>query len=225
MPKYGSIVLDDATLQKALQANAEGATYTGSGDNMLDFRAASSFIDEAKGNKRFTIKVKNSGSADKIFRLNDVLSNPEGSILLSDGTAEGITVTASPRKVSVLQHYLALAATRVCSIKLNVDDPVQLDQPINYVECTPWATDTVKTFIPSNYQSSNTNNPKMSEIDDCAGMVLSDAGTIYFAVQAGREVTLIITFGASLDMASAVNKKAEDAALTVAAAYLRNQNA
>ncbi len=221
MPKVGSMVIEDAKLQEALHADAEGGSYTGAGDNLVDFGGAKSFVDEDKTGKRVNIKIKNVSEEDKTIRLNDILENPAGSILLTDGTNDGLTVKSSPRNYAVVRSYLESHPTRIRSIKFNADEAVQLDEPLKYVKETPWMTSTTEERIPSTFQSQDTNNPKMSEVNDIADWMLCDTSTILYTIQAGREVTLTFTFGGSFDAAYALGKKAHDAEMTVARAYIR----
>lgn len=225
MAKVGSIDINDKMLQQALAAKAEGATYTGLGDNMLDFGSGSSFLDEDSTGKRVSIKISNAGAEDKLLQLNDIIAAVEGATVISEGTpVADITVKGSPRPVDILVAYLKKYPTRLRSIKLNVDNSEQLDEPIRYRQETPWKTYMEEERIPSDYQSQDTNNPNMSEVDDIKDWVLSDQATILYNVRAGRSVTLSFLFGATLDSAKALDKKANDAAQTVAAAYARRSN-
>lgn len=225
MAKVGSIDINDKMLQQALNAKAEGATYTGLGDNMLDFGSGSSFLDEDSTGKRFSIKISNAGAKEILLQLNDIIAAVEGATIIKEGTpVENVTVKGSPRTVDILVAYLKKYPTRLRSIKLNVDNSEQLDEPIRFRQETPWKTYMEEERIPSDYQSQDTNNPNMSEVDDIKDWVLSDQATILYNVRAGRSVTLSFLFGATLDSAKALDKKANDAAQTVAAAYARRSN-
>ena len=63
----------------------------------------------------------------------------------------------------------------------------------------------------------------MVDVDDLSGFQTSELQTITYKVQAGKKVTLSLLFGATLDIAGALSKKAEDAAMTVATLYVQNQ--
>ena len=107
MAKVGSIDINDKMLQQALNAKAEGTTYTGLGDNMLDFGSGSSFLDEDSTGKRFSIKISNAGDADKLLQLNDIIATVEGATVINEGTpVADITVKGSPRPVDILVAYL-----------------------------------------------------------------------------------------------------------------------
>lgn len=223
MKKVGSIEIDDSLLQKAMQAKAEGSTYTGAGDNMVDFGKAATFINEDESAKRVNIVLHNTGDKDCDIQFNDVLEAVKDAHLLKEGAIEGVTgMTAkgSPRSCDVLVKYLHSCPTRIRAIKLNAENQSQLDFPIRYRTENPFTKNAVEVErIPSNYQSQDTNNPNMVEVRDIAGWQLSDLSTIIYTVGAGQKVTMSILFGASLDIAGALSKKADDAALTVAAAY------
>ena len=223
--KVGSIVINDNLLQEAMKAKAEGATYTGAGDNMVNFGKAATFINEDESAKRVNIVLHNTSDQEKDVQFNEILEAVEGAVMLKEGEMEtGFTAKGSPRKCDVLTKYLHIAPTRIRAIKLNAENQSQLDYPIRYRMEDPFTKNAVEVErIPSNYQSQDTNNPNMVEVRDIADWQLSDLSTIVYTVGAGQKVTVSILFGATLDIAGALQKKANDAALTVAAAYAAQQ--
>ena len=227
MKQVGSVKIDDALLEKAMGAKAEGQTYTGAGDNMVDFGAARSFMNEDDSAKRVNIVLKNSSQADVDIQFNDILENVASANILKEGTIiSDVTAKGSPRSCDVLAKYIHVCPIRIRAIKLNAKYATQLDYPLRYRTENPFTKNAVEVErIPSNYQSQDTNNPNMVEVKDITGWQLSDLSTILYTVGAGQEVTVTILFGAALDIAGALGKKAEDAALTVAQAYLHAQGA
>lgn len=227
MKQVGSVKIDDALLEKAMGAKAEGQTYTGAGDNMVDFGAARSFMNEDDSAKRVNIVLKNASQADADIQFNDIIENVASANILKEGTIiTDVTAKGSPRSCDVLAKYLHVCPIRIRAIKLNAKYTTQLDYPLRYRTESPFTKNAVEVErIPSNYQSQDTNNPNMVEVKDITGWQLSDLSTILYTVGAGQEVTVTILFGAALDTAGALGKKAEDAALTVAQAYLHAQGA
>lgn len=227
MKQVGSVKIDDALLEKAMGAKAEGQTYTGAGDNMVDFGAARSFMNEDDSAKRVNIVLKNASQADVDIQFNDILENVASANILKEGTIiTDVTAKGSPRSCDVLAKYIHVCPIRIRAIKLNAKYATQLDYPLRYRTENPFTKNAVEVErIPSNYQSQDTNNPNMVEVKDITGWQLSDLSTILYTVGAGQEVTVTILFGAALDIAGALGKKAEDAALTVAQAYLHAQGA
>lgn len=227
MKQVGSVKIDDALLEKAMGAKAEGQTYTGAGDNMVDFGAARSFVNEDDSAKRVNIVLKNASQADVDIQFNDILENVASANILKEGTIiADVTAKGSPRSCDVLEKYIHVCPIRIRAIKLNAKYATQLDYPLRYRTENPFTKNAVEVErIPSNYQSQDTNNPNMVEVKDITGWQLSDLSTILYTVGAGQEVTVTILFGAALDIAGALGKKAEDAALTVAQAYVHAQNA
>lgn len=226
MAKVGSVVLNDALLERAMNGKAEGQTYTGAGDNMIDFGKARSFMNEDESAKRVNIVLKNNGETDVDVQFNEILDAVEDAQMLKEGTiVANVTAKGSPRSCDVLKKYLHVCPTRIRSIKLSsAKDASQLDQPLRYIVENPFTKHATEyERIPSNYLSQDTNNPNMVEIKDLADWQLSDLSTIVYRVGAKQEVTVTILFGASLDIAGALGKKADDAALTVATAYLDAQ--
>lgn len=225
MKQVGSVKLDDALLEKAMGAKAEGQTYTGAGDNMVSFGAAKSFMNEDDSARRVNIVLKNNSQADVDIQFNDILENVSGAQLLQEGTIiTDVTAKGSPRTCDVLTKYVHVCPIRIRSIKLNAKNAAQLDYALRYRTEDPFTKNAVEVErIPSNYQSQDTNNPNMVEVKDLTDWQLSDLSTLIYTVGAQQEVTVTILFGASIDIAGALGKKANDAALTVAAAYLRAQ--
>ena len=227
MKQVDSVKIDDALLEKAMGAKAEGQTYTGAGDNMVDFGSARSFMNEDDSAKRVNIVLKNASQADVDIQFNDILENVASANILREGTIiTDVTAKGSPRSCDVLAKYIHVCPIRIRAIKLNAKYATQLDYPLRYRTENPFTKNAVEVErIPSNYQSQDTNNPNMVEVKDITGWQLSDLSTILYTVGAGQEVTVTILFGAALDIAGALGKKAEDAALTVAQAYLHAQGA
>ena len=224
MAKIGSVEISEKMVQDALNARAEGNGYTGAGDNMIDFGSASSFVDEDSSAKRFSLKITNKSAVDVLLQLNEIIAGIEGSKVVKEGTVvENVTAKGSPRSIEILKNYIASNPIRLRSIKLNVDNVEQLDQPLRYIVETPFKTGVEEERIPSNYQNQDTNNPLMTEVTDIKEWVLSKFSTVAFKVGAGRTVNLSILFGASIDLKKALDKKAVEAAQTVATAYVRSK--
>lgn len=222
MAKIGSVEISEKMVQDALNPRAEGNSYTGAEDNMIDFGSASSFVDEDSSAKRFSLKITNKSAEDVLLQLNEIIAEIEGSEVVKEGTVvENVTAKGSPRSIEILKNYIASNPIRLRSIKLNVDNVEQLDQPLRYIVETPFKTGVEEERIPSNYQNQDTNNPLMTEVTDIKEWVLSKFSTVAFKVCAGRTVNLSILFGASIDLKKALDKKAVEAAQTVAAYYVR----
>jgi len=223
--KVGSVVVDDSLLEEAMKQKAEGQTYTGAGDNLIDFGSARSFMNEDDSAKRVNIVLKNDGNADVDVQFNDILAAVADAVMLKEGTVvENVTAKGTPRSCDVLKKYIHVCPTRIRSIKLSAKETSQLDKPLRYIQENPFTKHATEVErIPSNYLSSDTNNPNMVEVRDISDWQLSDLSTIVYTVGAKQEVTVTILFGASLDIAGALGKKAKDAAMTVAAAYLQAQ--
>lgn len=223
--KVGSVVVDDSLLEEAMKQKAEGQTYTGAGDNLIDFGSARSFMNEDDSAKRVNIVLKNDGNTDVDIQFNDILEAVEDAEMLKEGTiVENVTAKGTPRSCDVLAKYIHVCPTRIRSIKLSAKETSQLDKPLRYIQENPFTKHAIEVErIPSNYLSSDTNNPNMVEVRDISDWQLSDLSTIVYTVGAKQEVTVTILFGASLDIAGALSKKAKDAAMTVAAAYLQAQ--
>ena len=224
--KVGSVMITDEMMQRAMAANAEGANYTGAGDNFVDFGSAKTFLYENQTSKRVTITLDNSkGTEDRMVQFNKIVEEIEDAIVLNDGTdAKSLSVSCTPCKAAVLAEYMHLFPTRIQSIQFKASAAAQLDEPFRSYKVNPFTKNPIEEErIPSNYQSQNTNNPLMVEVEDFNGYQLSALQTATYKVQAGVKVSLTILFGGTLDIAGALAKKADDAALTVASAYVASE--
>lgn len=224
--KVGSIELTEAQIQAALKANAEGVpSYYGRGDNLINFGSANSFIDEDKTQRRFSMRLANASDEDVTVQFNEVIAAIDGAHVIAEGTiVENVTAAGSPRSVDLLKAFVKHNPIRLRSIKLNVDDVNQLDEPLTYHTESPFETMAEKKLVPSDYQSQNTNNPKMSEVPEVKGWVLSEQSTILYTIRAHKTVNISILFGAAINLAKAVNKKAEEAAQTAAVAFVQSKS-
>ncbi len=227
--KVGSMAIDEKAMQKALAAKGEGNNYIGAGDNLLDFRNGSSFIDENATGKNFTVTITNGASSDCKVQLHSILSGTQsGYNLLKEGTVTtSVTCNGKPNSADLLIEYLKKYPTRVNRIKFSVSDASQLDEDITLLECDVFGSEKKISVTPSTYQGAETQNPKMVALDATAipNWTLSDRATLLYNVVAGKTVTLTISFGASVDTHAALQKKADEAKDTVAAAYVRKKNA
>jgi len=232
---FGDIEVSDEQLRRAVKANAEGESegYVGAGDTILDFGKANSFVDESRAEKRFNISIKNHSQSDEtIVLFPGYKTSYEGKTILTDGnfkTTEGANNTTvvvlsakstGTQTIECLKNYIKNNPTRLSKIDIKVDNEEQLDEPFTYRETSPFQSDVVVVRTPSDYIGSDTQNPKAAAIDETKGFVLSDTTELEFKLRAGRTINLSLVFGASVDMTKAINKKAEIAADTAAAAIL-----
>lgn len=220
--KLGSIPVDDRAMQRALDGKAEGGAYVGAGDNMLDFQQASSFINEDNSGKRFQIRISNKTADDQKINLNPTLE-VEGYENLKEGTIKAdLTAVGAPRSIDVLLAYLKANPTRVQNMSFLVDSIEQLDEPIMQRTETPWKSFSEEQRIPSDFQDGSTQNLNKVTVDDISGWRMSPMHTMLYKLKAGKTVTISFIFGASLDCAEALNKKAIEAAENVTVAYARS---
>lgn len=224
--KMGDINLSPAELKQALQRSADGgAAYVGSGDQMLNLGKAESFADESRTDNVFTLTLANKTDKEQRVQFNDIISGvAQGHVLLDEGEIAGesgkvLTCMGDPRSYEVLANYIKNAPIRLRSIKFNVSDPAQLDEPIKYVTETPFRTGVTEQKIPSTFQDQNTNNANMVtvEYDEC---ILGFDSTLLYKIRAGVTVSLTLSFGAAVDTANALRRKYSDARQTAAAFQL-----
>lgn len=226
--KFGDINVSDEKLRDALagKAEGEGAGYVGQNDSLVDFGRANSFVDETKSEKRFNMVIKNLSNSDdkKIVLFPGSKTSFTGASIVSDGnflmdnSTPVLNASGKPGSIAALQAYVKNNPTRLCRIEMKVDNEAQLDESILFRETSPFKSDVEYLRTPSDYISSDTNNPKAVSIDEVNGMVLSDTTEMETTIRAGRTITLSFVFGASMDMTKAINRKADAAADSAASA-------
>ncbi len=228
--KMGDIVFSSKEMKEALKAAADGGelNYVGINDDFVDFGDAESFIDESEGNKEFTIRMTNSTNATQKVQFNKILANVTGYNLLKEGTVATVGQTTleavgDPRSIDVLLAYIEKAPTRVRSIKINVSNEGQLDEPLKYQEENAFMTASTKQKVPSTFQDQNTNNTKTVEVE-LKDWILGYRSTILYSIRAGVTVSMTFCFGGSLDSSKALAKKHKRATNT-AAKFFARQNA
>lgn len=222
----GDMQISNKELQEALKANADGSIqYIGLNDDMLNFGDAESFVDEGDAEREFTIKLVNGTASAQKIQFNDFIAGTlTGHNLLAEGAV--VTVDSShilscegdPRSFDVLKALIKETPLRVREIRFNVSDAAQLDEPIKYHVETPFMTGTTKQLVPSNYQDQNTQNTKTTVVP-FKNCILGYDSTLSYNIRSGVTVTMVLRFGASLDLANALRKKYAAAVATAARFY------
>lgn len=229
--KLGDMVFSSKEMKDALLANADGGAqnYVGLNDDMVEFGDAESFLDESDGGKEFTIRLTNNTGATQKIQFNEIIANPEGCALLKEGNVvtvgEGNSAThlvaeGDPRSIDVLLQYIRKAPMRLRSIKFNVNDEQQLDEPLKYQEETPFKTGSTTQKVPSTFQDQHTNNTKTVEVE-LKNWILGYNSTVLYSVRSGVSVSLTLCFGAALDASAALARKHKRAVTTAAQFYAR----
>lgn len=228
----GDIKISNKDLQEALKANADGSIqYIGLNDDMLNFGDAESFVDEGDAEREFTIKLVNNTASSQKVQFNEIISGTlENHHLLAEGNvvvvgtgsdAVALTCEGDPRSFDVLKALIKETPLRLREIRFNVSDSSQLDEPIKYHTETPFMTGTTKQLVPSNFQDQNTQNTKTTVVQ-FKNAILGYDSTLSYTIRTGVTVTMVLRFGASVDLANALRKKFAAAVATAARFYAVN---
>ncbi len=225
----GDIKISNKDLQEALKANADGSIqYIGLNDDMLNFGDAESFVDEGDAEREFTIKLVNNTASSQKVQFNEIISGTLANhTLLSEGdvvtvdSSHKLTCEGDPRSFNVLKALIKETPLRLREIRFNVSDSSQLDEPIKYHTETPFMTGTTKQLVPSNFQDQNTQNTKTT-IVQFKNAILGYDSTLSYTIRTGVTVTMVLRFGASVDLANALRKKFAAAVATAARFYAVN---
>ena len=215
-----SVPLTPEMLEKAKMGLAEGSGYTGAGDCLIEFKQASSFLNETDSARVYTVTISNASANDKLIDIfgGQIQSLLTGYTALVDGTIDtNITGSARPSSVAAFNAYVNANPTRLRKIQLKVDNVAQNSEAFLYRVYDPFKNQYDEDErIPQNYQSTNDYNAQIIEIADLAGWEFQPMSALLYKVQAGRTVTITMVCGASFDAARALNRKADEAAMNVA---------
>lgn len=219
--KFGSMAISEENKRKALQGMAEGSKYSGAGDVFVEFGKATSFLNEGNAGRVITLKVVNASAADVKVALyaGQVASllTADGYSVMADGTiTTSVTGSARPSSVAASKAYFDNNPTRISKIQFQVDDVAQYSEALLFRTYDPFKNSyDEEERIPENYQSSQDFNTKCVTIDDVDGWQFQPMSALLLKVQAGRTVTIAFACGASINLASALNKKHDEAAENV----------
>jgi len=229
----GDIDLTSKEMQNALKAAADGGTsYVGLDDDMLNIGDAESFIDESEAGKEFTIRLVNGTDSAQKIQFNPILGITldnhtllaEGHVVTTgtSGSEKYLDAYGDPRSLDLLLALIKESPIRVRSIKFNVSEASQLDEPIKYIVETPFKTGVTEQKIPSTYQDQNTNNTKTVEVE-FKNWILGFDSTIMYSIRSGVSVSMTLFLGASVDLSNALREKHSKAVKSAAQYYARMQ--
>lgn len=228
----GDMEISSKEMQAALKANADGGdqNYIGLNDDMLNFGEAESFIDETESGKNFTIRLTNTTEETQVVQFGRLLgiALEEGVVLLKEGVlvevdgSHKFSAKGTPRSVDILLALIDKTPMHIHSIKFNVNNQSQLDEPIKYLTETAFAKGTEKQVTPSDFHDQDTNNVNTVEVS-FKDWILAYDSTVQYSVLPGETVTLVIKLGASIDPANALRTKYKAAVKTAAKYYARQQ--
>lgn len=228
-----------AAAQNGLSSNFAGyegqsQPYTGLGDLSLDF-AGSSFVDEGKSARTFSMTIGNTGSAavDRVLALHpgfltaladmtDSAGNAAAAIV-TDGTiiatadAE-VVCSGKPKKIAHFKEFVNRNPTRLTGIKMLVNNSDQFEEDITIKKLSPFKNLEDLVISPSIYKDSSQNDDKRVEIP-LEDFQIDDQTLIVFTLKAARTVTFTFFSGAIKNQAGELHAKASLARVTNGRAY------
>jgi len=222
MNKVGSLDISGVDVTtKLLENKAQGSNYIGAGDDMLDFGKSSSFIQEDKTGYSFQIILKNThATAAKTVEISKGLVAADGAIALKDGTTDSVQIAGHPQKSEMLSALLEMSVVRINQIRVKTDDEAQFDEALRYAKQTPYGIGAEELRIPATYQNAS-DNKNVVIISDVQDWILGGDRKLSYTVRAGRSVTLTFIMGGAINLASALETKANNAKENIALAYAR----
>ena len=199
--------------------------YTGYGDPALQFTGgSSSFTDEDKSNKTYSLTIRNMGASavDRVLALHpgyltnvadmkDASGN-QAAAIVADGTiintsGAEVTCVGKPQKISHLQAFLNTNPTRFTGLKMLVNNSDQFEQDIYIQKLSPFVGLGYETINPGLYKNSSQTDDKRVEIP-LQNFQVDNQSLIMFTLKAGREVTFTFNLGAIKNAAAELHAKA-----------------
>lgn len=217
--------------EKSLTSNFtgyEGQEYTGANDPALSFTgSASSFVDETKDARQFSITISNVGTAaeDRVLALHPGyltaiadLRNASGTAaaaIVTDGTIisttdKVVTCAGKPQKIAHLQAFASRNPMRFTGLKMLVNNADQFEEELCIRKLSPLGDLGYEIIVPSSHKNSNQTDDKRVEIP-LNNFQLDDQTAVIFTIKAGRTVTFTFFAGAIRNVAGELNAKASAA--------------
>lgn len=200
--------------------------YDGSEDLSLSFIGGnSSFADEGRTDKTFSITVKNLGAAavDRLiclfpgFKLTAAdIKDPNGNTvdaIIADGTIidtadKQVTCNGKPGLIKDFVEFLRNVPTRFTGVRMLVNNSDQFEEDLTIQKLSPFVNLGATSITPGNYKTANQTDDKRVEIP-LENFQLDSQTVVTFNLKAGREVTFTFAVGAMTNSAAELNAKAE----------------
>jgi len=188
--------------------------YTGAGDPFLDFGGAPlSFEEEIKSGKHFSIEITNSHPTDTLscFLFGGDLYAPgqagtirTGQFASIDG-ATGLSCSGDPYPVERLLKWVNRNPTRIAGLKIQSTTPSQMEKTFVIEKWSPFRQLPNQFIRISNFKDESDFNDKVATIRE--PFQVDDQTLVRLAIPVGT-TNITFYFGASMNVASALNQKA-----------------
>lgn len=209
--------------------------YLGYDDDFLEFDGqANSFANEVATGRRFTVTINNmqagdaaaiAASTDKVVTIIPSFDPIAGSVLTDgsnntpgkNGLNQAVVVSGVPEKLSALQAWIRLNPVRCLGIKLETTNILQMGKFFTIAPKSPFRKLESENIFIADYKDERQYNDKVATISRPFQM---DSQTDIQLEIAGASITTItFYFGAALNTAKALHRKAKAANVAVAVGH------
>ena len=226
--------------QRQIQAAADqylssfdgGGDLLGYDDDFLEFDgAANSFANEIMTGRRFTVQIDNTqaGDAPAIAASSDkniILIpsfNPQGGTVVVDGAQniqgthaapQELRITGVPETLVSLQKWIERNPVRCLGFKLESTNTLQMGKFLTIAPRSPFRKLESENIYIQDYKTENQYNDKVATIN--RPFFMDNQTDIIFQVSKNSITTITFYFGAALNTAKALRKKAASANVALA---------
>ena len=190
-----------------------GGGYVGIDDDFLSFAgegATGSFADPINEGKLYTLILTNANNSTRIARLcPGLLQNAAG--LIQDGTfddnsgAGGLSGTGSPLAIAYFNQFIYLFPSLVVGFKVSTSNINQFEMNMTIQKESPFKVHESRIINIASYASEA--NPNTTLISVLTSFYMNNQTAILYPVLGSTTVSIGLYFGASLNIAHALEQK------------------
>lgn len=202
------------------------AGYDGYGDDILDFDGQqTSFRDEIQTGRRFTIKVDNSaaGAVEQTIIIFPSYA-PSSANVIKDGAflsigGASLNATGQPGSINALLNFVFNNPTRCLGFKVQSSHSDQMSKSLLIKPKSPFRSLTDEPIFLEDYRNEHVFQDKMVTVN--RRFQVDNQTELQAVIAAGAVTTFTFFFGATLNTAKGLQKKADRAAVGMRAANVR----
>jgi len=196
----------------------DGGFYDGSNDDFLDFGGnAGTFGDAVNSGKIYTITLKNNSTSATLIALlcpglirNAVGLMADGGFtdyddVVSGGGSTGLVGAGGPQPIAYFNAFIDKFPTTILGFKVSTNNPVQLDQIITIQRQSPFKNYSSRLIQIGIY--ADPINPNTTLLNIPEKFYMDGQTQIQYPILASTTVSLVMAFGASLNIATALRTK------------------
>lgn len=191
--------------------------YIGSGDPFLSFAGGEtgSFADATHKGKLYTVTISNANANPRTALLCPGLLYETAVGLATDGAfndaagAAGLSGAGAPLALVYFNSFIRYFPTIVAGFRISTTNVVQFDQVFTVFKQSPFSQEATRIINPGAYVDPI--NPNTNLVIVPESFYMDNQTVVQYPVLGNTSVSIMLFFGASLNIANALYAKAETA--------------